>query len=109
MNKEIQQKISDLKGLRDGHKNAIAHARNILTNEPYFKRTRTWLEEGILKMQQELAELLHEREHGHETIDHHQSRIQVLNKQIEYLVHKAKIDKLMQLQKDINNAKESEE
>lgn len=109
MNKEIQQMISDLKGLCVGHKSAISHARNVLTNEPYFKRTRKWLEEGILKQQQELEELLHVREHGLDSIDHHQSCILVVNKKIQYLEHKAKIDKLMKLFDDINNAKEVEE
>ena len=103
----LSDEIKAVDGRINAYKNQIQVTRTNLTNTEFVERSIKKLEDSIAVMQKQVEALRASIENGPAIIDECKAQIQHLVKKRKLLLHKRDIDKMIELQAQLNRLQEA--
>jgi hypothetical protein len=106
---ELNAEIKSLEGMISAYKSQIRVTKTNMENDEFFQRSKADHEAKIQWHLARIADLTSSRENGEQIISDAKIKIADLSKRVKLLTHRRDIERLLELQKSINELQEDEE
>jgi chromosome segregation ATPase len=104
--KSVQQEIADLEGTRRGLENQIRVTQTNMTNVEFVERSIAEHRARIEWHQKCIEQLEYGRDNGSQIVADAREKIARINKQVKRLRHRRDVERMLELQRSINEASE---